>query len=74
MAGQARAAISIDSERVPEDLRDLIPFVERWGVGDDVSVFARSHRRDGALRAEYKLRNQRPKDLSLDTRHSTLET
>lgn len=28
--------MSIDQANVPEDLRDLIPFAEQWGIGDDV--------------------------------------
>ena len=27
--------ISIDQANVPQDLRDLIPFAEQWGIGDD---------------------------------------
>lgn len=33
---RARARIE-RTERVPSDLRDLIPYAERWGLGDDVS-------------------------------------
>ena len=28
--------IEIDPANVPEDLRDLIPIAEAWGIGDDV--------------------------------------
>jgi hypothetical protein len=27
---------SLDSSRVPESLRHLVPFAEQWGIGDDV--------------------------------------
>ena len=32
----ARPEITIDPASVPENLRDLIPMAEFWGVGDDV--------------------------------------
>ena len=28
--------VEIDPANVPEDLRDLIPIAEQWGIGDDV--------------------------------------
>jgi len=28
--------LDIDPANVPEDLRDLIPIAEQWGIGDDV--------------------------------------
>ena len=31
-----RPVIELDPSKVPEDLRDLIPVAERWGIGDDV--------------------------------------
>ena len=31
-----KAEWELDLERVPEDLRDLIPYAIRWGIGDDV--------------------------------------
>jgi hypothetical protein len=31
-----RPEIKIDSMKVPEYLRDLIPMAEKWGVGDDI--------------------------------------
>src|SRR5262249_32483227 len=31
-----RPEIRIDSMHVPEDLRDLIPMAEKWGIGDDI--------------------------------------
>jgi len=31
-----RPDIKIDPMKVPENLRDLIPMAEKWGVGDDI--------------------------------------
>jgi hypothetical protein len=31
-----RPEIQLDHGKVPEDLRDLIPMAEKWGIGDDV--------------------------------------
>ncbi len=31
-----RPEIKLDSSKVPEDLRTLIPFAEKWGIGDDI--------------------------------------
>jgi hypothetical protein len=31
-----RPDINLDPAKVPRDLRDLIPFAEEWGIGDDV--------------------------------------
>ena len=27
----------LDTAKVPADLRDLVPFAQRWGIGDDVA-------------------------------------
>jgi hypothetical protein len=32
----AAAVPTLDPAKVPADLRDLIPFAQRWGIGDDV--------------------------------------
>ncbi len=45
----AEAVPRLDSAKVPEDLRDLVPFAQRWGIGDDV---ARSERVQTATAAE----------------------
>ena len=37
LAEQDRTAISIHPDKVPADLRDLIPLAEKWGIGDDSS-------------------------------------
>jgi hypothetical protein len=50
--GSSRAAEGVprlDSAKVPADLRDLVPFAQRWGIGDDV---ARSERVQKATAAE----------------------
>ncbi len=31
-----RPDIRLDADNIPPDLRDLIPFAEEWGIGDDV--------------------------------------
>jgi hypothetical protein len=31
-----RPTIRLDSSKVPEPLRDLIPMAEKWGIGDDI--------------------------------------
>src|SRR5687768_11700700 len=28
--------VEINEQRVPENLRDLVPLAEKWGIGDDV--------------------------------------
>ena len=50
--GSSRAAEAVprlDAAKVPEDLRDLVPVAQRWGIGDDV---ARSERVQKATAAE----------------------
>ena len=36
LTAENRPAIIIDPSEVPENLRDLIPMAEFWGVGDDI--------------------------------------
>ena len=36
LTAENRPVIELDPSRVPEDLRDLIPMAEVWGIGDDV--------------------------------------
>ncbi len=36
LTAEDRPVIELDPSRVPEDLRDLIPMAEMWGIGDDV--------------------------------------
>lgn len=37
-AESARRPVALDPERVPEDLRHLIPYAERWGITDDLML------------------------------------
>jgi hypothetical protein len=36
LTAENRPSINIPPENVPENLRDLIPMAEKWGIGDDV--------------------------------------
>ena len=36
LAAENRPDIRIDPKNVPENLHDLIPMAEKWGIGDDV--------------------------------------
>ncbi len=49
LSGENRPVIKLDPALVPEDLRDLIPLAEKWGVGDDI---IRSDIEDGATESE----------------------
>lgn len=31
-----RPEIQLDSSNIPDDLRNLIPYAEKWGIGDDI--------------------------------------
>ena len=31
-----RPEIKLDPEKVPQELRDLVPLAEKWGIGDDI--------------------------------------
>jgi hypothetical protein len=42
----------LNVNNVPEDLRHLVPFAERWGIGDDVDRNAAVDRATPAERAE----------------------
>ena len=50
----AEAVHRLDSAKVPEDLRDLVPFAQRWGIGDDVARSERVHKATAAERAEVR--------------------
>jgi hypothetical protein len=60
-AGTSR--VRLDRNNVPDDLRDLVPLAEKWGIGDDVerSEFqaAASAEEKAQLSAALKGRNQR---------------
>jgi hypothetical protein len=36
LGAESRPTIRLRPEAVPAELRDLIPFAEQWGIGDDV--------------------------------------
>jgi hypothetical protein len=33
---EARPIVELDATQVPADLRHLVPFAEKWGIGDDI--------------------------------------
>jgi hypothetical protein len=50
----ADAVPQLDSAKVPEDLRDLVPFAQRWGIGDDVARSERIQKATAADRADVR--------------------
>ena len=52
-AGDA-VAQRLDASRVPEDLRQLVPLAERWGIGDDVARVAKVDASTPAERQELR--------------------
>jgi hypothetical protein len=36
LSSEERVPLRLDEKRVPDDLRDLIPIVEKWGIADDI--------------------------------------
>ena len=50
----AEAVPRLDSAKVPADLRDLVPFAQRWGIGDDVARAERVQKATAAERAELR--------------------
>jgi hypothetical protein len=36
LAAGNRPVIQLDPNKVPAELRDLIPYAEQWGIGDDI--------------------------------------
>ena len=56
-AGSSHAAEAVprlDSAKVPPDLRDLVPFAQRWGIGDDVVRSERAQKATAAERSELR--------------------
>lgn len=51
-SGAPAASQTLNVNNVPEDLRHLVPFAERWGIGDDVDRNAAVDRATAAERAE----------------------
>ncbi len=50
----APAVSQLDPDKVPEDLRDLVPLAQRWGIGDDVARPERVQRATEAERSELR--------------------
>ena len=50
----AQAVPPLDSEKVPADLRALVPLAQRWGIGDDVARSERVKRATDAERSELR--------------------
>ena len=50
----AEAVPRLDSARVPADLRDLVPFAQRWGIGDDVTRSERVQKATDTERSELR--------------------
>ncbi|HEX7336087.1 MAG TPA: hypothetical protein VF252_02670 [Gemmatimonadales bacterium] len=50
----AEAVPRLDSAKVPADLRDLVPYAQRWGIGDDVARSARVRKATDAERSELR--------------------
>lgn len=36
LSAENRSANYLDPAKVPSDLRDLVPYAEKWGIGDDI--------------------------------------
>lgn len=50
----AVAVPPLDGDKVPEDLRDLVPLAQRWGIGDDVDRSERIQKATAAERSELR--------------------
>ncbi len=50
----AESVPRLDSAKVPADLRDLVPFAQRWGIGDDVGRSERIQNATAAERSELR--------------------
>jgi hypothetical protein len=44
----------LDAAKVPADLRDLVPYAQRWGIGDDVARSERIQKASAAERSELR--------------------
>jgi hypothetical protein len=44
----------LDAVKVPADLRDLVPYAQRWGIGDDVARSERIQKASAAERSELR--------------------
>jgi hypothetical protein len=48
----SEAVPRLDPAKVPADLRDLVPFAQHWGIGDDVARSERVQKATAAERSE----------------------
>ncbi|HEX6433398.1 MAG TPA: hypothetical protein VFZ87_04125 [Gemmatimonadales bacterium] len=54
-SGDPAAAVpNLNPDNVPEDLRDLVPLAQRWGIGDDVVRSERVEKSSEAERSQLK--------------------
>jgi hypothetical protein len=53
-AATSTASGQLDPNKVPADLRPLVPLAERWGIGDDVDRNAKVDRATAAEREELR--------------------
>jgi hypothetical protein len=50
----SQATAPLDTDKVPADLRDLVPLAQRWGIGDDVARSERIQKATVAERSELR--------------------
>jgi hypothetical protein len=50
----AVAVSPLDADKVPADLRDLVPLAQRWGIGDDVDRSERIRQATAAEKSELR--------------------
>ena len=50
----AEAVPQLDPAKVPPELRDLVPFAQRWGIGDDVARSERIQKATDTERSELR--------------------
>jgi hypothetical protein len=53
--GSTASGQRLDPDKVPVDLRPLVPLAERWGIGDDVDRNAKVERASAAERQELRM-------------------
>jgi hypothetical protein len=54
-ASHPTVAVSpLDADKVPADLRDLVPLAQRWGIGDDVDRSERIRQATDAEKSELR--------------------
>ena len=50
----AVAVSPLDADKVPADLRDLVPLAQRWGIGDDVDRSERIRQATASEKSELR--------------------